>query len=146
MASTGTADAVARADSTVAVATSVAAAVASFTVTIAVAIPRRNRLPARTFAATAFAAFGGDDQLQQAFGVGEEFIGGLRIQAQGVRGQLLRDGGTRDSGIGGNEADFVDVNVRIALQSRFQLFGKLHRLRTGTGRENRARSAPGWLA
>ena len=111
MARTGTADAVARADSTAAVATSVAAAV-SFTVTVSVAVTTF----ARTSAATAFGSFGSDDQLQQAFGVGEQFIGGLRIQAQSVRGQLLRDGGTRDSGIGGNEADFVDVNVRIALQ------------------------------
>ncbi len=50
-----------------------------------------------------------------------------------MRGQLLRDGRTRDSGIGGHEADFVDVNVRIALQSGLQLFGELHRFGTSVG-------------
>src|SRR5580693_2950582 len=95
-------------------ATSVSFAVV-VTVTIAVA-----GTAAGTFAATTtFAAFGGDDQLQQALRVSEKFIGSLRIQAEGVRGQLLRDSGPRDSGISGNEADFVDVNVRIALQSCF---------------------------
>ena len=71
--------------------------------------------------------------MQQSFGIVEKFVGCRGVQSQRARRELRRHGGFGHGRIGWNEADFVDVNVRIALQRRFQLFGKLHGLGAGAG-------------
>jgi hypothetical protein len=88
---------------------------------------------ATTAAGTAFSrataastsAFRGDDQLQQAFGVFEKFFGLLGVEAEGACCKLRGHGGFRDRRIGRDEADFVHMNVGIALERGFELFRQL---------------------
>jgi hypothetical protein len=74
-------------------------------------------------ASGAFRPFRRDDQLQKFFGVIEQFVGLLGVHAERSRGQLRRDGRLGDRRIRRNEANFVHVNVRIALQGGLQLLG-----------------------
>jgi hypothetical protein len=71
--------------------------------------------------------------LQKLFRVVQELIGLLGIHSEGPRGELRRHSGLRDGRIGGNETNFVHMNVRIALERGLQLLGELHGLRSGAG-------------
>src|ERR1700677_900714 len=55
------------------------------------------------------------DQLQKFLRIVEELVRFFLAHAYGVRRDLCRDRGTRNRGVGRNEAHFINVNVRITL-------------------------------
>jgi hypothetical protein len=87
----------------------------------------------RACSAAAFIPFCGDNQLQQFFWIVEKLVRRFGIHAERARRDLCRDCRLGDRRIGRHKTDFIDMNVMIALQRRFQLFGKLCGLRSAAG-------------
>ncbi|HEX4074558.1 MAG TPA: hypothetical protein VHX49_04075 [Candidatus Acidoferrales bacterium] len=73
--------------------------------------------------------------MQKLFGIIQEFVGLLGVHSESSGGKLGRDRRLCYGGIGRHEADFIYVNVRVALKGGLQLLSQLHRLGVGTGRK-----------
>jgi hypothetical protein len=87
-------------------------------------------------AITAFSALRRDDQLEEFFRATEQGILLFGVHADGACGQLRCDCGFRNGRIRGYEADFIDLNVGIALQRCFQLICQLCGLACCVGGES----------
>ena len=84
-----------------------------------------------------------EKERQRLFRIIEQLVGLLRAHSERFGSQSCRYRCFRNRRIGRNKADFIDMDMRIALQCRFQLLGELYRLgcRTCGETSNEARQA-----
>jgi hypothetical protein len=73
--------------------------------------------------------------LQKLLRIVEDLVGLARCKAQRSSRKLLRNGALRHRRISRHKTNFVDVNVRVALQRLLQLLRQLARLRSAAGGE-----------